>query len=435
MTDANLDTLIRKVDALVVRDTGGVSFGPPAVSQGLRDRLEPLADNLDVPARLAPTVPAALGRGSAHDPRADVRASLTELVGICAESLEPPDSLPETKDPAHRTRLAAATSRAYAAFATPRLAPQLFRNGRADDLGRFPPPQLEGDVAAARAMAVAISARTGIGEEAALTELVADGHGAAAPTAARMLLRSEPGYLRLPEDQRDGLVGDLVTELAGDIESGFAARDIQEAAIRELTKELEARHEDVTGGAGVIDKASAKAAPGLAAIHAELQPASALEEVRAIVAQHLVSSVEHHAGLQTELTSDQTKIPAAATAAAAETMVLSSTIPSQSRPAATAATATMITEGFDKVPALMSEWRAEGANVQRQAELFGNTLGDRTMAAVRGFERQSPQPVDRAQDFAADPAMPPLRRIHTGESRRTDDAARPRNRGSDGLTR
>jgi hypothetical protein len=355
-------------------------------------------------------VPAALGRGATFDPRADLRAGLTELVAQCADHLEPPRSLPEPEaaDEVDRVdRLAIATSRAYAAFATPRLAPQLFPNGRADDLGRFPPPQLEGDVAAARAMAVAISARTGIGEQAALTELVADGHGAAAPTAARLLLRSDLDYLRLPEDRRDGLVGDLAAELAGDIESGFAARDAQEAAIRERTTELEARREDVSGGAGVIDEASAKAASGLAKLHATVEPTAApdLEQVRGIVAQHLVSRVEHHAGFQTELTADQAKAPAAATTAAAETMVLSSTIPGQSRPAATAATATMITEGFDELPALMSEWRAEDANVQRQAELFGNTLGDRTMTAVRGFERQPPQPVDHAQAVATDPAM------------------------------
>ncbi|WP_350278507.1 hypothetical protein [Kribbella sp. HUAS MG21] len=433
MTDANVDNLIRKVGELVVRDTGGVLFRPPAVGQDLRDRLEPLADNLDVPARLAPTVPAALGRGSASDPRADVRASLTELVALCADSLEPPDSLPEPNDPEHRTRLAAATSRAYAAFATPRLAPQLFANGRADDLGRFPPPQLEGDVAAARAMALAISARTGIGEESALTELVADGHGAAAPTAARLLLRPDPEYLRLPEDQQGG----IVRHLARDIEADFADRDVEEAAFRELTVELEARREDVSGGAGVIDKASATATRELGKLHALLQRTRPpqLEEVRGIVAEHLVTRVEHHAGFQTGLTADQTKEPATATAAAANTMVLSSTIPSASRPEATAATATMITEGFDELPALMAEWRADGSDVRRQAELFGSTLGDRTMTAVRGFERQPPQPAERAQSFAADPAIPPLRSVRTGESRRTDDPARPRTRGSDGLTR
>jgi hypothetical protein len=419
-----------------------VSFAPPALGQDLRDRLEPLADNLDVPARLAPTVPAALGRGSTSDPRADIRASLTELVAICADSLEPPAALPEASDPAHRTRLAAATSRAYAAFATPRLAPQLFANGRADDLGRFPPPQLEGDVAAARAMALAISARTGIGEEAALSELVADGHGAAAPAAAQLLLRSDPDYLRLQEDQRGG----IVRTLAEDIESGFAERDVQEAAIRELTDELEARREDVSGGAGVIDKASAKATRTLAELHGTPQRTTEpqLQEVRGIVAQHLVARVEHHAEFQTRLTADQTKVPDAATAAAAETMVAASTIPHESRAAATAATATMLTEGFDKLPALTTAWRADGSDVRREAELFGNTLGDRTLAAIRTFERRPPTPQaaqpDREQDtaayFAADPAVPPLRRIHAGESQRPDDAsARPRNGGTDGLTR
>jgi len=106
-----------------------------------------------------------------------------------------------------------------------------------------------------------------------------------------------------------------------------------------------------------------------------------------------------------------------------------SAIPAESRAAATAATATMLTEGFDELPALMASWRAEGSDVSRQAALYGRTLGDRTLTAVRTFEQHPPAPhtadphreqtatagqdrVHAAAAFAADPAIPPLRKIH-----------------------
>ncbi|RZT28218.1 hypothetical protein EV649_1995 [Kribbella sp. VKM Ac-2569] len=168
--------------------------------------------------------------------------------------------------------------------------------------------------------------------------------------------------------------------------------------------------------------------------------APSLDEVRAIVARGLVSRVEHHAGIQTDLTDGQVESPPAATAAAAETMVLTSTIPVESRPAATAATATMLTEGFDELPALVAGWRADGSDVQREAEVYGGTLGDRTLAAVRGFEVHPPNPqgAEPNRVFGTDPAVPPLRRVQapTGQTRQADDAAaHSRNKGSDGLIR
>ena len=166
-----------------------------------------------------------------------------------------------------------------------------------------------------------------------------------------------------------------------------------------------------------------------------------LDEVRAIVARGLVSRVEHHAGIQTDLTDGEVGSPPAATAAAAETMVTASTIPVASRPAATAATATMLTEGFDELPALVDNWTADGANVQRQAEVYGGTLGDSALAAVRAFELHPPNPhaaePGRTQALGLDPAIPPLRKVRAsaGQTHRTDPAVPSRTQGPDGLIR
>ncbi|TCC03675.1 hypothetical protein [Kribbella soli] len=460
MAEANVGKLVQKVNQLVVLDSvDGVSSlrrgQTLELSAGHVEMLEPLADNLDIPGRLAPSIHRISNHqdGRWHDRREDARAGLTELVAMCADSLEPDPSLPPPVDAGARDRLATAICRAYAANATPRLVAGLFPNGRQDDLGRFPPPQLEGDVAAARAMAVAIGARTAAVEDAVLKRLVAAGHGGAAHEAAAMLLEARMDYARLPEGQRAG----IHRQLTRSIEAGFAERNVQRAAARELTKELENRREDVTGGAGAIDTAGRIARDEVGKLHEFLQkidyweesmepqptqhPAS-LDEARAIVARGLVSRVEHHAGIQTDLTDSQVESPPAATAAAAETMVTTSTIPVESRPAATAATATMLTEGFDELPTLVDNWRADGSDVRREAEVFGGTLGDRTLAAVRGFEvhppnAQAAEPA-RAQALGNDPAIPPLRRVQapTGQTRRPDDAAAPaRNKGSDGLVR
>jgi hypothetical protein len=463
VADANVDKLVQKVNQLVVMDSvDGVSSlrrgQTLELSDGHVEMIEPLADNLDLPGRLATSLRSISGtQGRWHDRREDARAGLTELVAMCADSLEPDNSLPEPVDAGARDRLATAVCRAYAANATPRLVAGLFPNGRPDDLGRFPLPQLEGDVAAARAMAVAIGARTAAGEDQVLKRLVAAGHGAAAHEAAAMLLEARMDYGRLPQGQRAG----IHRQLTRSIEAGFAERDVQRAAARELTEELENRREDVTGGAGAIDTASGIATEEVGKLHEFLQkidyweesmepqqPAvpterpPSLDEVRAIVARGLVSRVEHHAGIQTDLTEGQVESPPAATAAAAETMVTTSAIPVASRPAATAATATMLTEGFDELPALVANWRADGSDVTRQAEVYGGTLGDRALAAVRVFEQHPPDAQaaepDRAQAPGNDPAVPPLRRVQapTGQTRRTDDAAaHSRNKGPDGLIR
>ncbi|MET9268753.1 hypothetical protein [Kribbella sp. NPDC003557] len=394
-----VERLVQQVTRLVERDTvdGVASRRPIELSDGHVEMIQPLADNLDLPGRLATTLRVVSNHqdGRWYDRRADARAGLTELVALCADALEPDPSLPPPVDAGARQRLARAVTRAYAANATPRLVAGLFPDGRPDDLGRFAPPQLEGDVAAARAMAVAIGARTGLGEDGVLKRLVAAGHGGTAYEAAEMLLETRPDYERLPAEQRPG----IRRHLARSIEAGFVVRDVREARARELTEQLENRREDVTGGAGTIDTASGMATDELGKLHAFLQKIDYWErsdprpagDVRAIVARELVSRVEHHAGIQADLTNAQLTSPSAVTAAAAETMVATSAIPAEHREAAAAATAGMLAEGFDELAALETTWRAGGADVNRQAALYGATLGDRTLAAVRTFEQQAPE--------------------------------------------
>ncbi len=273
MADANVEKLVQKVDALVVKDTvDGVSSlrrgQTPELSAGHVEMVKPLADNLDIPQRLATSLHSISGtEGRWRDRREDARLGLTELVAMRANALEPDPSLPLAADPAARDRLARAVSRAYAFNATPRLVAGLFPNGRPDDLGRFPLPQLEGDVAGARAMAVAIGARTAQGEDAVLKRLVAAGHGGAAHEAAAMLLEVRMDYARLPEGQQAG----IHRQLTRTIEAGFGDRDMERAAERELTEELEYRTRDIAGGVDPIDAAGGIARDEVGKLHESLE--------------------------------------------------------------------------------------------------------------------------------------------------------------------
>ncbi|MDX2968863.1 hypothetical protein [Kribbella solani] len=132
-----------------------------------------------------------------------------------------------------------------------------------------------------------------------------------------------------------------------------------------------------------------------------------LDDIQAIVARRLVDRVEHHADTDTGLRNDQLGSPDAVMGPAAETMMARSSIPPESRPAAKAAIVTMLTEGFNELPARLADWRLEGADahVRREAERFGAGLGDQTMAAVRTFEVNPPNPADLlAEEQAASAA-------------------------------
>lgn len=257
MAEPHVADLIRRINQLVEQDTGALSMAtgeqlPRMVTLTDQRLIEPLASNLDVPARLAP------GPGR-EDPRPAIRAAVTEVVAACAHALEPEDPLPEPADEYDRIRLGTAISRAYAESAMPRLVPKLFANGRADDLGVFPAPVPDRDVAAARAIAVAISARTGRRHEDVLTSLVAAGRGAVAPTAARMLLDTRPGYPKLPEPEQQW----VARAVADKLESGFASRDLGPAEVL--------KSDDVIGGTAAVDAASAMATREVQELHEFLQ--------------------------------------------------------------------------------------------------------------------------------------------------------------------
>ena len=105
---AAVDRLVQQVIRLVERDTvdGVASRRPPELSEGHVEMLQPLADNLDLPGRLATTLRVVSNRqdGRWHDRREDARAGLTELVALCADSLEPDPSLPPPVDAGARDR-------------------------------------------------------------------------------------------------------------------------------------------------------------------------------------------------------------------------------------------------------------------------------------------------------------------------------------------
>ncbi|GAB2571264.1 hypothetical protein [Kribbella endophytica] len=270
MADEAVDNLIVLMNRAVVEHTGGVPsvYGREVleVTPELRAAIEPIADNLDVPARLAPNLRAVLAHrdGRVVDERQYLHEQLTTLVATCAGALEPDDRLPGTPESPERDRLAAAVNKAYALEATPALVPKIIENGRPDDLGTFRWRVPEGDVVAARAMAVAIGARTGRQYPDVLTAMAAAGKGGAAPAAAEMLLNKQgTAYGSLPQPEKDA----LLTQVARGLETGFAQRDLRGAASRELTTVVEARQIDVRGGVTPVDQASAGAAAEVRSLH------------------------------------------------------------------------------------------------------------------------------------------------------------------------
>jgi hypothetical protein len=263
MAESDVDELVRRMYQRVATDTGGrAGAQPPTVTDPtIRARLERFWENRDIPARLASPGPWA-GR-DAEDQRPQIRVALTKLVARCANGLEPKESLPPAADQAAQDRLGESLSDLYASERTRELWWRLARNGP-DDLGVFERPILEGDAAAARALTVALGARTRQRADVVLRELVGAGRGGAALAAARMLLDLRSDYATLPGAAQGEAV---VRTVAAALEARFAARDPERVAARELTPEIENRREDITGGAGSIDEASAVADRSVQELH------------------------------------------------------------------------------------------------------------------------------------------------------------------------
>ncbi|TCO46849.1 hypothetical protein EV646_10688 [Kribbella antiqua] len=279
----------------------------PALTVREERLMKLLSGSIDIPVRLAPSVAAVLDRETqeaqrrasretarlaagtpetpydelafveAADDRPEILEILTTVVAMYADQLEPQESLPEPTDEDARDRIGWANSRAYAIPATrQRLVPELFPNGQLGDLGMSQPAVLEGDVAAARALAVAVAARLGRQGDDVQKEFTAAGRGGVAPTAARLLLNRNPDFLALQRaDQRAA----LVRVAARRLETAFASRDERGVAERELTEVVENRREDIIGrtaedgsvtfgGAGAVDALNLWAAEELRKLHA-----------------------------------------------------------------------------------------------------------------------------------------------------------------------
>lgn len=286
MADPTVEVLVQRVVRFVERDTGRRCLARTGellagLSPSEEHLLDRLVNNLDVPARLAPSRTAVLARDrwqldaddtepaddafeEAYDERPAIRVLLTELVARVANRLEPRDPVPESADQEHRDRLGWAVSRAYAESAVPELPAHVFTNGRRDDLGVFAPPVLEGDVSAARALAFAVGARFGQRDSDVLRELVAAGRGAVAPTVAGKLLDRNPGFATLPAGQQQEAVVRLAAQV---LEANFASRDPREVRERELTEIVENRRDDIAGGATSVDEMNSWATDQVGKLH------------------------------------------------------------------------------------------------------------------------------------------------------------------------
>ncbi|TDW15212.1 hypothetical protein [Kribbella kalugense] len=286
MADPTVELLVQRVVQFVEHDTGRrcrartdeLLAGLSPTEEHLLDRL---ANNLDVPARLAPSRSAVLARDpwqldpddtepaddafeEAYDERPAIRVLLTEMVARAANRLEPQGSVPESADQEQRDRLGWAVSRAYAESAVSELPRHVFTNGRRDDLGVFAQPVLEGDVSAARALAFAVGVRFSQTDKDVLRELVAAGRGAVAPTVAGKLLDRDPGFATLPGGRQQEAVVRLAAQR---LEANFASRDPREARERELTEIVENRRDDIAGGATSVDEMNSWATDQVHKLH------------------------------------------------------------------------------------------------------------------------------------------------------------------------
>lgn len=270
MADALVEELVRTLHSLVVADTQGRArltrdvlpelLAGDEVERANEERLlHRLALNRDIPARLAPSREAirrqadGLASQPAYDERPEIRAVLTRVVARAAGTLDPDRPVPPAGDLDGRRRFGAAVYNAYAELARQRLEPQLFPNGREDDLGIVPVPDETGDAVAARALVLGIGARTGQNENDVLKELVRAGRDCAAQAAARMLLGRNRDFTRLPShEQREA----VVRATAQRLETGFATERPLPEIENVLAYTMQERAFAADWGARVVDRAS-----------------------------------------------------------------------------------------------------------------------------------------------------------------------------------
>ncbi|MFF0269290.1 hypothetical protein [Kribbella sp. NPDC004536] len=296
MAEPSVERVVAGVVRFVEGDTGlRCAATTDELVAGLTDGdlrvLGLLGDNLDIPARLAPSTEEVLARDrwrldpndlepSDHtfeepwDDRRAARALLTIVTARVADRLRPGEGVPEPAGQAQRDRLGWAVSRAYAESVAPRLPESLFTDGKPGDLGLFAPPVLEGDVAAARSLAFAVGVRFDQRDSDVLRELVAAGRGGAAPVIAKKMLERNPGFATLPAAEK----ASVVRQAAQELEANFASRDPRETKERELTEEVENRRDDIAGGALAVDDMNSWAGAQIDKLHAAVDEHQAIEQ-------------------------------------------------------------------------------------------------------------------------------------------------------------
>jgi hypothetical protein len=269
---ADVEDLIRTINRLVVEDTEGRSMAVgdelPELADFEEGPLRRLAENLDIPARLAPSRKAILDRDSgqdneeealreAYDERPAIGDAVTYVVAASAYSLAPQERLPAPGDPDGRSRLGWAVAKDYAELAArPRIVPKLIVNGGPDDLGIIPLPDETGDAVAARALVLGIAARTGSNENDVLKRLVRAGRGGTAPAAARMLLETNPTFTRLMGPEQQDVVVRIV---AAELERGFATDRPLPTIENAMAYTIVERAQAAEWGAAAVNVASRRA--------------------------------------------------------------------------------------------------------------------------------------------------------------------------------
>lgn len=205
MADPHVDDLIRRINQLVVEDTGGVSAATgdrlPGVTRSTQRLVDGFARDLG-------------GLANGEPERAEqswerTRSGLTEIVASCAYTLEGPAL--DTVD-SDAIQFSQAAARLYAKRATaPRLLPRLLPDGA--QLDAVPDAPLTTGEASVWAVAIGISDHTRRDPDDVLTEMVAAGRGGTGLAAARIVMGPRHGFGELAELDQQAIVRMVATQL------------------------------------------------------------------------------------------------------------------------------------------------------------------------------------------------------------------------------